>query len=61
MKYAVEQRYYVTGFVDAYIREVDDNFKEYHNEGIQYDLWIDVFDTEPEAEIFLQECKEMQI
>lgn len=58
LKYIVEQRYYSNGVVDAYIREVPDIFQDEWKEGPVYDLYIDVFDTEEEAEACLKECLE---
>ena len=58
MKYAVVQKYFSSGHVEAHIKKVSDDTKSSDRELSAYDLYIDVFDTEEEARIFLREALE---
>jgi hypothetical protein len=57
MKYMVIQKYYDTGRTSASIVSIDDNDPRvkadgYHKEHSTFDEYIDIFDTEHEAEQF---------
>lgn len=57
MKWTVEARIFNNGKIVALMREALEGEESYHTENEKYDLWIDVFETEQEARIFLREYK----
>lgn len=56
MKYAVTQRYYNDGRVEAGIIEVPDDTENSSTEKENYDFYVDVFTLRESAEEFLQTC-----
>jgi hypothetical protein len=58
MKYAVVQKCFYQGHVEAHIKEVSDDFVSSDKELSAYGLYIDVYDTEEEASLALREALE---
>lgn len=58
MKYAVLQRYYDNGRMEASIQEVSDSAEAYNKEFPTFDEWLDVFSSKQEAMQCLNDCKD---
>ena len=57
MKYATVQRYYDDGKIKATFIHVPDNTESSSKECLRYDEYIDVFNTQKEAEDHIKACK----